>query len=669
MWIASSLPIAAAFVATLALGALLPLVLREQAAEDGVAARTAGRSFFVFALGALAAAVLLPYSFLLPSALRVVPIVAAAPLLLVVLALWPRGGGIMTAAAAAAALVAGPLAFLNRPLLEGARNWPLHQVRKSVLAARADRVTSASVVADRLAGERLLYTDEFAAAGGVSSSYMRALGLLPVWFTEGRSEACALICLGTGTTAAALARSGARMHVVELSQAVVDLSIDWFGDNARAWRPATGARLHVTDGRQWLERQPPASLRAVTLEPLLPQAPGSVHLYSRGFYQAATRALVSGGVCVQWLPTHGLGPAAYRSLLRTFLDEFDQARAFLVDDSTLLVGAKGTSLGPPRIGGSEDGYLCGIWSSLDLELAELDVAAARARVKDAAIVTDDRPFLETAIHASGREVLGWLPTNLEVWRTAASDVLARARAHRLSAKIDASTAQQLKDPLALARALDALALARRAFPASLLLWREAHRIKAQRVRQQAMASLVAGAWPQALEGFEESVRLGRGTPLSLAGRVAALWRMGRRKAARTALRDLRRWWPQVLQVREITVHRELLAVLSSKGLAEVGAEAVAQIRIGADIGRAWSDGADWVRHSRLRWPYLSRWQLVQVLIGGLEINESRVSSLLAELDPATLDALRPWVDRAPAHRSLLERYVPKTVPRPGWWSK
>jgi len=125
--------------------------------------------------------------------------------------------------------------------------------------------------------------------------------------------------------------------------------------------------------------------------------------------------------------------------------------------------------------------------------------------------------------------------------------------------------------------------------------------------------------------------------------------------------------PDLHRAREIRVHDALVAILDSSELAAVGREKVEQMRHGDDIAAAWAKGEDWVRHARLRRPYRSRWRLVQGLAGGLAVPEDRVASLLAELDPATLDALRPWVEADPGHRALAERHVPSSVAKPAWW--
>ena len=74
----------------------------------------------------------------------------------------------------------------------------------------------------------------------------------PLGPTEG--DLC-VICLGTGTTAAALARGAKerKLHIVEISRAVWQLSSQ-FEESYDAWRTAPGHKSHLEDGRQFLEQ-------------------------------------------------------------------------------------------------------------------------------------------------------------------------------------------------------------------------------------------------------------------------------------------------------------------------------------------------------------------------------------------------------------------------------
>ena len=96
-----------------------------------------------------------------------------------------------------------------------------------------------------------------------------------------------------------------RVHVVEISSAVFEL-VDHFGGDGpvSTGRPPAFLRdprtePHLADGRRFLARRAPASLDLVTMEPLLPYAPGTAPLYSREFYVLVDSRLRDAGLLVQ----------------------------------------------------------------------------------------------------------------------------------------------------------------------------------------------------------------------------------------------------------------------------------------------------------------------------------------------------------------------------------
>ncbi len=656
--LASTAPFLLTLPATLPLGAILPLALRGSTTRaEGLDSHAGASGFLAFSMGAFAASLLVPFVFELPSPLRFAPIAASLPL-----AVCARGPGLL---AAVLAILVGVVPFQHRPALVGARFWPAHQVRKRVVAERSDRILTASVVEDRVVGERLLYTDEFAAAGGVSSSYMRALGLLPAAFAPTHGTRV-VICLGTGTTAAALARAtlGQQIDIVELSPAVVACSAD-FADATRVWQPR--ARVLVCDGRRDLETRRARSVGCVTLEPLLPQALGSVHLYSREFYGAVRRVLVDSGVCMQWLPTHALDPSSYRALLRTFLDAFPHARAFLIDNSTLLLGFRGP-VRRPRTFAGVDAYLCGLATQQDLDVAELDVDLARRRVAQAEIVVDERPFLETRGHAEPRAILDWLPTNLGLF--AAAEAMPRARALRLEAK--RLLARARLDPWAARAAAVRLADASELRPQSLLLRQELRAARAVVARANALQALAQKQWQVALEACDRAIGNDAATPLLLAARVVALWRTERREAALRAVRELHTLFPSVLRLASVQTRR-------AYGLKDLWTSVLHdELRAGGsepgslserEFVAAWVAGDVRAKRFLLQRPKLGRWLLMDALRRGLELTEEVGRRLPRNLDGALLESLQPWVllDQ-PRHLAWLARCFAADSPLPRWWA-
>ncbi len=205
-----------------------------------------------------------------------------------------------------------------------------------------DAVTTASVVETRT-GERYLYTDDFAAAAtGRYYRYMRMLGHLPALLSD-RAENAMVIAFGTGTTAGAVARheSVKRMEVVEVSPAVLELA-DYFGEaNRYVLRDPRTVKV-LDDGRNALLLHE-ADLDIITLEPLMPYSPAGLPFYTKEFYELAKSRMREGGVVCQWVPVHAMQADLYAAFVRTFFEVFPEGSLWFFEQSTALIGRKGTA--------------------------------------------------------------------------------------------------------------------------------------------------------------------------------------------------------------------------------------------------------------------------------------------------------------------------------------
>ncbi len=300
------------------------------------------------------------------------------------------------------------------------------------VAHRTDAVTTASVVYDRAHHSTVLFTDEFRAAyTGPGTSYMQVLGHLPFLLRDALDDV-AVIALGTGTTAEAVRvwPEPRRIHVVEISRAVFSLCDRFAGEGpSSAVQPAPfrvdpRTEVHLTDGRHWLATREPESLDLLTMEPLLPYAPGTAPLYSTEFYRAVRACLRPGGLCVQWVPTHAMPRPMFETLLGTFGDAFEHTSIWLVDQSTLLIGSRERPHLPSREEmaarlaaapalARQTLHEAGIASVDDLDAACVIPRAPRL-FESAERLRDDRPFLEQIGYWSGARRLSFYPENLEV---------------------------------------------------------------------------------------------------------------------------------------------------------------------------------------------------------------------------------------------------------------
>ena len=493
--------LAGSFLPFFALGAVVPLILARLRHRDSRAI-LAGRLFFWQGVGALVGALLVGE--ILP---RLCPrsYFAAAPAALVATSLlfcWRSGGWPVRTALGYAVVACLGLSGSGSVL------WPAPPVAGSrydrpssyrYVDHRSDSGVTASVVYDRRQLSMALYTDGFRAAEtGPGTAYMRALGHLPMLLRSDLRR-LAVVALGTGTTANAVAiwPEATEIHVVEISPAVFSLVPYFSGDGpvGAGLEPARFAtdprtRSHLTDGRRFLALQPPGSLDLVTLEPLLPYAPGTGPLYSAEFYELAGRTLSDRGLLVQWVPTHAMPVSTFDTLLATFAHSFRHCSVWLVDQSTLLVGSREPHLPEPA---ELRGRLQALPNELAAALHEtglarvVDVEAAfigddvLAVCGDAPILRDDRPFVERVGYWSGRRKLEFLPQNLGRLQAIAkasppgpwSDAAARElRLRRLDGLRALAQARLLPGGAALGDAVRSLAAVRTSWPESVLLHRE-----------------------------------------------------------------------------------------------------------------------------------------------------------------------------------------------------
>ncbi|HYY89696.1 MAG TPA: fused MFS/spermidine synthase, partial [Chloroflexota bacterium] len=228
--------------------------------------------------------------------------------------------------------------------------------------------------------------------------YHRMMGHLAALLSP-RAETHALVVgLGAGATPGAIAQhTGARVDVVELSEAVVQAAPFFEVANAHALG-LPNVRLAIDDGRNFLlrARQP---YDVITADVVHPYDAGATNLYSVEYFRVAARALGPGGIMVQWVSP---GSAFEHALIvRTFLQAFPNSTLWLAGD--LLIG----SPSPIRVSGAElDRRLAdpaaraslaevGLRKREDV-LAQFraDPDALHAYADTGPILTDDRPLLE-----------------------------------------------------------------------------------------------------------------------------------------------------------------------------------------------------------------------------------------------------------------------------------
>jgi spermidine synthase len=328
---------------------------------------------------------------------------------------WGRRRPLAAGAAAACGLGLGGAALfaLDEPALASPA---LSDPALAVLAFEEDEHFAVAVVDDGLSGERTLLTDGFRAAGsGRDYLYMRALGHLPL-LLHPAPERVAVLALGTGTSAGAVALHGrvGQLDVLELSGAVRDLA-PWFEEVNGGVLGDPRVRVVLGDGRRTLDERR-GVFDVVTMEPLLPDSPFGVHLYTREFYRTARRALAPGGLLCQWVPPHAVEPRTFDALLDAFGASFPWSAAWLFGTQVILVGGERRPLLEGVARGTDDPRLGAALKRLGLDgpggVAAHFVGELAAWPASARPLRDADPWVVYRPRRRGAVLLGDLPRNL-----------------------------------------------------------------------------------------------------------------------------------------------------------------------------------------------------------------------------------------------------------------
>ncbi len=343
-------------------------------------------------------------------------------------AAW-RAPALAAAAAGALLWAADP----SVPFLQRSHVFAGERAREvSLLHTASGVVCQVSVVENERERYRLLYTDEFEAAGTKPEyRYMRMLAHLPVALARDPSRVL-LICWGTGTTGGSVAAHSAvrRMDVVEISPEVLEAA-HYFRDVNHGIvdgdaRPGLEVVTHVDDGRNFVLRSR-EQWGVITLEPLMPYTPAAIHLYTEDFYRECAPRLEPGGVMCQWIPLQAMSREHLRQVVAAFVRVFPDSAMFFVDGVVALIGGNeplllayapvAERLADPRV--REDLAAAGFDDPVRA-LATFVAGGERLRAfafptPDSEPVTDEHPVLEWH-PIPPRVVLPWLGQNVEAMR-------------------------------------------------------------------------------------------------------------------------------------------------------------------------------------------------------------------------------------------------------------
>jgi spermidine synthase len=149
---------------------------------------------------------------------------------------------------------------------------------------------------------------------------------LPLALQGAPPRSALIICFGMGTTFRSSLSWNIETTVVELIPSVPRMFWFFHPDGPRLLQ-SPKATVVIDDGRRFLERSRDV-YDAIVIDPPPPlSAAGSSLLYSREFYETASKRLRPNGILQQWIP--GGDPYAIASLARAFQESFPFARAFV----------------------------------------------------------------------------------------------------------------------------------------------------------------------------------------------------------------------------------------------------------------------------------------------------------------------------------------------------
>lgn len=162
------------------------------------------------------------------------------------------------------------------------------------------------------------------------------LGHLPCLFHP-RPRRGLVLCFGAGITASAMALHPLeRLDAVEVCPEVIEAARCFSTENRKILEDPRLSLIR-DESRHYIERCR-ARYDVLACDSTHPRSPDSFMLYTREFYGAVRSRLEPGGILAQWLPLHGLRPAEFRRIVRTFLDAFPHASLWFADRFTILLG-------------------------------------------------------------------------------------------------------------------------------------------------------------------------------------------------------------------------------------------------------------------------------------------------------------------------------------------
>jgi spermidine synthase len=413
-------------LATLAMGANFPAVVRLIAPRRGEEARALGRVYFINTAGAVAGALageflILP-RFGFDGLLATVTLIYLGSAALFFSLASPAARRYATlpvgVVALAALLLTPPLRAYEPPwnavYYSGVRQgtFSKYQVLNrahSVIFRRQGFYGQVTVTQTRT-DLYLKHNGKTDASTNVADSFAQyLLGHVPL-LLHPKPERVVNIGLGGGITLGAIAAHPEPKEIVqvELDPLVVDATRTWFGDANHHALDDPRVHLVVDDGRSFIERGTD-KFDVIISEPPNIWVSGVSGLFTTEFYRAAKARLRPGGLLCQWLPLYELGEEDFATALATMGTQFKHLAGWTNGSVAVIVASNeplplqgphpsASQLPPPPSIIATNLQNAGVapWQVESfLSQPDLDAAAiARLQAEAQGLNRDDRPVLE-----------------------------------------------------------------------------------------------------------------------------------------------------------------------------------------------------------------------------------------------------------------------------------
>ncbi len=412
VWAVASTAALVMLVPGVALGTVLPYLLRTLESEPGGAGRVIGRLVATNTSGAIVGS--------LAAGFVVLPLVGATGGLLLVgsvypvlamLVVWPRRppdtsvrrwspprAGRATVAvslAAVAAILAGSQAVGTSPLSA--------TIAPDVIDVREGPQATVAVV--ERDGHLSIRVNNFYVLGGTRARHAeRNQAVLPM-LLHPDPRTVFFLGMGTGITAGgSLPFPVERVVVCELIGDVVRAADRHFGPWTNGLFEDDRVEIHAEDGRNCLARSP-ETFDLIVSDLFTPWKAGTGNLYTREHFEIAASRLEPGGLFVQWLPLYQVSERELGSIVRTMDDVFEQVTLWRGDlyPERSIVAIIGHADGTPVDPASPVDVGRRVRRGATLTGAHLEALALRMYVgnataagvfSDAPLNTDSRPFVE-----------------------------------------------------------------------------------------------------------------------------------------------------------------------------------------------------------------------------------------------------------------------------------